>query len=394
VALGDVPAPPPAALAAFKSATGITVNWLNISWPDLQTKIAAAATADTYFADVVDVDWSRVGTYAKLGWMVPLDGLLDVASMRSDMPQLASFTVGSETVGIPFDASFIVTTVNTDCFAKAGITTMPTTLDEYTSDLKTIQSKGVNAHPLGMGLAAVEGLSTNWYQTTANFGGGIFDKDLKPQFSDPKSGGYQALQWMVDAYKSGLIDSSMLNKKNGQIQQGEMAHGQVCSVFADYAGNVTTIYDNSSESTVVGKVRYIPTPGAGANVNVPDGMGIPKQAKSQQAAVKFIEWFSSPDSQADWSGINGAAKAISGYSLPSRLSTFKQLVTDKNLSGGDELAQMFATSARPVFDAGVPPWYPQFSTAVYTNVHAAVAGQMSVDAAVQAIVKTVDGLGS
>ncbi len=45
------------------------------------------------------------------------------------MPQLASFKYNGKTIGIPFDASYMVTTVNKTLFKKAGITTMPTTID-------------------------------------------------------------------------------------------------------------------------------------------------------------------------------------------------------------------------------------------------------------------------
>ena len=44
-----------------------------------------------------------------------------------------------------------------------------------------------------------------------------------------------------------------------------------------------------------------------------------------------------------------------------------------NLVGGDQLSAMLATS-KPVFPGGAPPWYPQFSNSVYTNLHAAAAG--------------------
>ena len=54
------PAPPKDALAAFTKQTGITVKWVDIDWDSLQTKISAAAAANTYFADATDVDWSRV----------------------------------------------------------------------------------------------------------------------------------------------------------------------------------------------------------------------------------------------------------------------------------------------------------------------------------------------
>ena len=91
VALAADP-PPAAALDEFTKETGITVNWVNIDWDSLQTKISAAATAKTYFADATDVDWSRVGQLGKLGWFYPMGDYLDVEAMKADMPQLASFT--------------------------------------------------------------------------------------------------------------------------------------------------------------------------------------------------------------------------------------------------------------------------------------------------------------
>ncbi len=124
VALNSEP-PPQATLDAFEKETGITVKWVNIDWDSLQTKISAAATANTYFADATDVDWSRVGQLGKLGWFYPMDDYLDTDAMAADMPQLASFTSDGHVVGIPYDASFMVTTINTDLYEQAGPTPRP-----------------------------------------------------------------------------------------------------------------------------------------------------------------------------------------------------------------------------------------------------------------------------
>src|SRR5690348_9805346 len=51
--------PPSAELNEFTKQTGITVKWASSDWDSLQTKISAAASANTYFADVTNVDWSR-----------------------------------------------------------------------------------------------------------------------------------------------------------------------------------------------------------------------------------------------------------------------------------------------------------------------------------------------
>ena len=386
--------PPKASLDAFTKSTGITVKWATVDWDSLQTKIAAASTSNTYFADATDVDWSRVGQEGKLGWFLPMEKYIDQKAYAADMPQLTSFTSGGHVVGVPFDSSYLVTTVNKPMFAKAGITAMPTTMDEYTQDLRKVKASGGAENPLNIPFAAAEGLSTYWYQATQAFGGEILDGKGNPQFTSPQSGGYKAAQWMVDAMKTGLVPAGNINVSDSQGQQTLMAKGVVASTFGDYVGNVGSLYDLPASSSVVGNVSYIPTPGVtgvAANVSNPDGIGIPKTAKNPEAAAKFIEWFTSAQNQADFAGASGTAKVMTGYFLPSRLSGLAKLTSAGVLTDGAELTGLLKTS-KPVFPKGAPVWYPQFSNAVYTNLHAAATGTMSVDAAMKAIAATVKTL--
>jgi multiple sugar transport system substrate-binding protein len=389
-------APPKAALAEFTKQTGIKVTWTNIDWDSLQTKISAAATAKTYFADATDVDWSRVGELGKLGWFYNVDQYVDTDSMKADVPQLASFTYQDHVVGVPYDASFMTTTVNNDLFKKAGVTKMPTTIDEYTADLKKVKSSGAAKYPLNIPFSAAEGLSTYWYETTHAFGGTILDGKGKPQFSDSGSPGYKAAQWMVGAIKQGLVPPGNINVTDSQGEQTLMARGQVASTFSDYSGLVGSLYNVPSQSSVAGKVSYLPTPGttgAVQNLSNPDGIGIPKTAKYPKAAAKFIDWFTNADNQADFAGLNGTDKAWSAYALPSHLSTIEKMASGGKLIGGDTLAALLKTS-KPVFPEGAPAWYPKFSNAVYTHLHAAAAGSESVQQAVKAISDAANSLSS
>ena len=396
VALATDP-PPQASMDAFTKSTGITVKWTNIDWDSLQTKISAAATAKTYFADATDVDWSRVGQLGKLNWFYPMEDYLDTKALTSEMPQLPSFSSNGHVIGIPYDASFLVTTVNKKLFAAAGITTMPTTIDEYTADLRQIKTKGVAKYPLNIPFAAAEGLSTYWYQTTAAFGGTILDGAGKPQFATPGTPGYKAAQWMIDAIKQGLVPPGNINVADSQGQQTLMAKGSVASTFADYSGNVGSLYSVPASSTVVDQVVYLSTPGvSGPSINMsnPDGIGIPRQAKYPKAAAKFIDWFTSAENQASFAGANGPDKVMPGYFLPSRLAGVTELTQKGKLIGGQQLADLLKNSAKPVFPEGAPSWYPEFSKSVYTNLHAAATGSASVDDAIKAIASTADKLSS
>jgi len=125
-------APPKSLLNQFTQQTGVKVNWVQVGWDNLQTKIAAAATSNTYFADLTDVDWSKVGQYYKTGWFTQLNPYFDAASLKSDMPQIDTFQANGQLLAMPFDASFTVTTVNTKLFKGAGQSTTPATVTTRT----------------------------------------------------------------------------------------------------------------------------------------------------------------------------------------------------------------------------------------------------------------------
>ena len=127
------------------------------------------------------------------------------------------------------------------------MTATPTTLTDYTNALKQIKAKGAVPNPLDIPFAAAEGLSTYWYQPTAAYGGQVLDASYNPQFTSPSSAGYKALQWMVNAYKSGLVPKANIGVTDYQGFTSEMAQGRVASVFSDYAGTVGSVYDVPSQ---------------------------------------------------------------------------------------------------------------------------------------------------
>ena len=387
------PSPPKAVLAQFTKQTGITVNWVEIGYDDLQTKISSAASSNTYFADASDVDWSRVGEFAKTGWFLPMNQWFNPASLKSDVPQIGTFEVNGKLIGMPFDASFMVTTVNTKDLAAAGAT-VPTTLDGLTAALKKLQAHGMAA-PLDIHLAAAEGLSTCWYQMTAAYGGQALSPQDEPQFTAPSSPGYQAIAFMVNAYKSGLVAKGNIQETDYNGLTAEMAKNKVAAELCDYSGSVGSIYDVPSSSSVVNQVEYVPTPGAhgaGPNVANPDGIGIPKTARDPAAAAAFIKWFTEAKNQAIWSGLDGPSSVISGFPLPMRLSGLELLAKSGKVPQAAELETLLRQHAQAPFPQGAPPWYSQFSNAVYTNIHQAAAGQETVQQAVNNIASQVSQL--
>jgi multiple sugar transport system substrate-binding protein len=387
---------PKADLAKFTAQTGIKVNWNYVQWDALQTKIASAAEAHSYFADVADVDWSKVGEYYATKWFMPLNKYFPLSGVRAQYPQAPAFIRKGELMGMPMDGSLLVTTMNEKDLKAAGIKSNPTTLAQYQSDLKAIAAKTSVKNPLDIPFAAAEGLSTYWYEMTAAFGGNVLGANYQPLFTSPSSAGYKALTWMINAYKSGLVPKANLNMQDYQALSTDQAHGLTASVFSDYSGDVGTIYNVASESKVVGQVNYIPTPGVsgvGSNLGNPDGIGIPATAKHVAAAVAFMKWMEEPANQAAFAGADGAKDVIQTFPLPSNRGGLADLVKSGKVPGAATLQSLLEHHAKPIFPAGAPPWYSQFSNAVYTNIHQAASGGESVSAAINAIANQVKSLG-
>lgn len=384
---------PKADLAQFTQQTGIKVNWDYVQWDALQTKIAAAAQAHSYFADVADVDWSKVGEYYATKWFMPLNKYFPLSGVRAQYPQAPAFIRNGQLIGMPMDGSLLVTTMNEKYLKAAGIKKDPTTLAQYQTDLKAIAAKTAAKHPLDIPFAAAEGLSTYWYEMTAAFGGNVLSANYKPLFTSPSSPGYKAMTWMINAYKTGLVPKANLNMVDYQALSTDQAHGLTASVFSDYSGDVGTIYNVSSESKVVGQVRYIPTPGVngvGSNLGNPDGIGIPAEAKHVGAAVVFMKWMEEPAIQAAFAGAKGSKYVMQTFPLPSNRGGLEDLTKSGKVPGAATLQSLLEHHAKPIFPAGAPPWYAQFSNAVYTNIHQAAAGSESVSAAISAIASQVN----
>jgi multiple sugar transport system substrate-binding protein len=74
------------------------------------------------------------------------------------------------------------------------------------------------------------------------------------------------------------------------------------------------------------------------------------------------------------------------------VSALKQMTAKGKLIAGAQLTKMLQSSSRPVFPQGAPSWYPEFSRAVYTNLHAAATGSKSVADAIKTIATTANSL--
>ena len=372
-----LPSPQGANIAAeFEKDTGIHVDLQTLTWDDIRPKLVTALIAGTAPADVTEFDWSWTGQFSAADWYLPLNDLIDPATV-SDIGVANIFTVNGKLLGIPYTNDFRVMLVNKKQFADAGITKMPATLDELFEDAKQIKAKGIVQYPVGLPLSPTEGASTSWYLLTKAFGGDLFDKDFKPLFTTPDSAGYKAMEFELKLLKEGLVDPASTGLKDSQINDNMFAKGLTSIMISGEPGRLGQMND-PAQSQVAGQVAAILVPtasGTTRSYGLPEALGIPRVSQNRDAALTFVKWFTTKNFQIE-NYKNGV--------LPTRTSALMDLNQQGKLISGDVLIAQ-AKTVEPLFAQGTPTWYPQFSSAVNTAINGAAKGQITVDQAMQNI---------
>jgi multiple sugar transport system substrate-binding protein len=390
------PPPNPAFLDEFKQQTGISVNWNQVTADQLNTKVLTAMPAGQYFADLSQVGIAKLQMYYQPKWFTPLNTYFNLKTLWSTVPLSKGFAISGTQVGIPIDSSVSAVTVNHKQFAAAGITKMPATWDDYMADLAKLQSSGVNAHPLGIPMCACADLTISWYDLTFAFGGRMLGANFTPQFAKPNSAGYKAAQFLVNAYKSGLVPAQNIDYSAASTSS-EMAQGTIASNLDDFTDDVGFTYNNPTTSNVVGQVSYIRTPGLkgpAPNYEFPDAMLIPSTAQHPGAAAAFLAFLISPKANAQLSGLSGPDYEAPGFPDTPVSQAAVTLLEQAKVYTKSHAAhiQSLLQASQPGFPYGAPPWYAQWNSTVFTNLHAAILGQETVDQAINNIVNTVYNL--
>jgi multiple sugar transport system substrate-binding protein len=356
-------------LDKFTADTGIKVTYVVTGWDAAHSKLVVADTARTYIADVAEFDWSFTGQFSGARWVDPLNAMLP-ASLLADLKNTdAAFTAGGNTYAACYSNDFRLSMYNKKLFAKAGIASFPTTLDELGADADKLKAAGVQ-YPISLPMAATEGGVTPWYLLTLALGGQLFDSSGKPAFTSPDSAGYKALQWEREAVQKGWVSPGAVSLDDGQALD-KFTAGETAILLATGPGNLATAND-PSQSKIAGDAEAALVPGAsgpGASFGLPEGLSIPATAKDKPAAAAFIEWWEKPE--------NATAIYKDQGSLPCGASTIQQLSANGTLLGGDVLSQEL-THVQPLFPQGAPVWYSKFSSDAQGLLNAAFKGQMSV----------------
>ena len=353
-------------LKEFTDSTGIKVSINQVAWDAIRDKIGIAASGGEASADVVEVDWSWVGEFDSADWLEPLK--VD-DSLKTEMPTISSFSVGDKVLALPYSNDYRIAYYNTKHFEEAGIGEEPKTYDQIYEAVKTIKEKGIAEHPYPLVLTAEEKASTGLIWTAYTMNDKVFNDDNTLNEESVKA----ALKFYDKLIKEDLVDPA------DKTADGMETYRRITTGTASYLTGPTSYIgtvNNAEKSQVVGEAAPILMPGKTDNAKhtmaLPEALGITKFSKKKEEARKFIDWYTSADTQEKLNAELG--------NLPTRNSVLAKLIDDGKIENPGAMLEQAKLIASP-FPNGVPVYYNEMSNAIYNAVNGLATGSLDVDSA-------------
>ena len=347
---------------AFQKANpDVKVNLEFVPYEGLHDKtVLAQGSGQGYDVVLFDVIWPA--EYASNNVLVDVTSRITDDMKKGVLPGAwTTVQYQDKSYGMPWILDTKYLFYNKDILAKAGFTNPPKTWEELNEQAKVIKEKGLLASPIAWSWSQAEAAICD-YTTLVSAYGGEFLKDGKPAFAS--GGGLDALNYMVDSYKSGLSNP---NSK-------EFLEEDVRKVFqngdAAFALNWTYMYGKANdpvESKVAGKVGVVPAPGVAGKstvsaVNGSMGLGITSTSKHPDEAWKYITFMTSQKVQNDYAKL----------SLPIWASSYEDPAVAK---GQEELIAAAKLGLAAMYPRPTTPKYQEMSTALQQAVQEALLGQ-------------------
>ena len=375
----------------FEAANpGITVKWVTLEEGVLRQRVTTDIATKGGQFDVMTIGMYETPIWGKKGWLQELktDAAYDVNDLLPAMRN--GLSVGDKLYAAPFYGESSMLMYRKDLADKAGIK-----VSEHPTwtEIKTLADK-INdpAHGVyGICLRGKPGWGDNmaFLSTLVNtYGGQWFDMQWKPQLeSKPWK---EAINFYVDLLKKDGPPGSSANSFNEILA---LYNEGKCGMWIDATIAASFITD-PKQSKVADKVAFAQAPTQatpkGANWLWAWALAIPSGSKKVEAAQKFVSWATSKEYIELVAKTNGWAHVPTG----TRKSTYANPEFQK--------AAVFANAEKAAIDSANPndstlpkspyvgvqfaaiPEFQSIGLTVGQQMSAALAGKVSVDAALKA----------
>ncbi|WP_208249630.1 sugar ABC transporter substrate-binding protein [Rhizobium sp. T1470] len=373
-----------------KKNPDIDLEWVTLEENVLRQKVTTDIATKGGQYDVMTIGTYEVPIWAKQGWLLPLDNLGADYDADDLLPAIRSgLTADGKLYAAPFYGESSMVMYRKDLFEAAGLK-MPDapTWDFIAEAAKKITNKDKEIY--GICLRGKAGWGENMAFLTAmsnSFGARWFDEQWKPQFDQPEW--KDTLNFYVNLMKEAGppgASSNGFNENLALFQTGK------CGMWID-ATVAASFVSNPKESTVADKVGFALAPDKGlgkrGNWLWAWSLAIPASSQKVEAAEKFVAWATSKDYTKLVAEKDGWLNAPPGTrsSLYANADYQKAAPFAKMTIDSINAADPTKPTVKPVPYVGVQfvaiPEFQGIGTAVGQQFSAALAGQVSVDQALQ-----------
>ncbi|HKI55811.1 MAG TPA: sugar ABC transporter substrate-binding protein [Trueperaceae bacterium] len=366
----------------FEQASGIQVEFIQMSWDEVANKVLTdlAAGGGTY--DVIEFDNGWVAKFESADWVEPLNQYADQAYLDSLVPGLlGTFTKNGQVLGIPWNNDTRFFFYNKAMLDQAGIATPPQTWDEVLADSQTLQSQGIVAFPVTEYWNQEWALANSFAFYLYSFGTDYFSSDGTITIDKPQA--VKALTFMVNMLKGEKIANPSSVTLSQEAAADLLYSGDAAFFFQ--GPPVTQNYANDpARSKVVGQVQaaeWLPAESGAsqATLTLPEAFAIPKSSKNKEAAWQYIRYMISPERDRE--------RADKLGSLP----LFSALYTDPALLEKYPYWEQFGAQSAKARPLPQVEWYDELVQTSIVAVQRALLGMQTSQQAADSIAAFMNG---
>ena len=377
--------------AAWEKETGNKINWIVLEENVLRERVTTDIATKGGQFDIMTIGGYEAPIWGKQGWLTPVDDLgddYDYADLLE--PIKAGLTVDGKLYAVPFYTESSFTLYRKDLFDAAGLT-MPEqpTYEQIKEFAAKLTDKDKQQY--GICLRGKPGWGENmaFVGTMVNaYGGRWFDMDWKPQLnSEPWKKAITDYVALLSEYGPQGATANGFNENQTLFATGR------CAMWIDATSAAGRVYD-PKQSQVADKIAFTRSPIAetanGSSWSWSWNLAIPATSQKADVAKSFLKWATSKDyvklvgENEGWVAVPpGTRKSTYALAEYQKAAPFAETVLQAILS-----ADPSKPTKDPVPYTGVQfvaiPEFQAIGTFVGQQVSAALAGQQTVDAALDA----------
>ncbi len=368
-----------ARIREFEAQSGIKVELIQSDWDSVADRVIPELATGGKAYDVVEFDNGWVAEWCGAGWVTPLDDYMPAGytdGMIQGLVDLFSCSDGS-LYGIVWNNDTRFFYYNAAKLAEAqgsSEATPPATWDELVAQSLAAKDAGLVDYGMAPFWNQEWSLANEFHFWTYAFGGEIVDDQGCFLFNkDPNT--LAALEFMIDTLNSGVSNPAGLTYDQAASQDVFLS-GRSLFMPQGIAGLMAYAND-SSVSSVVDQVQVGLVPSNGPSLTLPEAYAIPAKSEHKDAAWQFIEYMTSPET-------NKLLAQEIGL-----LPIWVDLYTDADLTALYPFWANFSSQLGAVRGLSKLTWYGDFVDISTAEIHKALAGQQSAQAALDA---TANGL--